>query len=97
MAAALMASTGSRGRSSEDQAWLSLFVDDGRTFPIPRTTCQRSHTVPPSYGHVGLLASGVVNDEPARCTLVAKRVPGILFRAVPRLWRSRRLGECQSG
>ena len=28
--------------SSEDLAWLSLFVDDGRTFPDPPKTCQRS-------------------------------------------------------
>jgi hypothetical protein len=50
--------------SSGALAWLSLFVDDGRTFPIPRKRTDETRLVGASYGHAQLLAS-VISLEAA--------------------------------
>jgi hypothetical protein len=80
--AALMASTGSRGLVERRPGMVEPLR--GRRADLPRspgTTCQRSHTVPPSYGYVVLLASGVANDELARWFACSKARAPVYFLA----------------
>ena len=75
------ASIGSRGRVERRPAIVEPLRGRRADLPIPRKTCQRSRTVPPSYGYVGLLASGVVNDVPPGCRACSKARGSVYFFA----------------